>query len=103
MPDLTDSMVINTSNSSYLLSMTDTSSDIAFTALNSSASSGAGANTNTNNNNNTNNNTNNNGDQIDYNDNNSDSDTASNDDWDAIPIVNENGEQVPKDILALIR
>lgn len=34
MPDLTDSMVINTSNSSYLLSMTDTSSDIAVTALN---------------------------------------------------------------------
>lgn len=96
MPDLTDSMVINTSNSSYLISMTDTSSDIAFTALNSSASSGAGANTNTNNNNNTNNNTNNNGDQTDYNDNNSDSDTASNDDWDVIPIVNENGEQVPK-------
>lgn len=96
MPDLTDSMVINTSNSSYLLSMTDTSSDIAVTALNSSASSGAGANTNTNNNNNTNNNTNNNGDQTDYNDNNSDSDTASNDDWDVIPIVNENGEQVPK-------
>lgn len=96
MPDLTDSMVINTSNTSYLLSMTDTSSDIAVTALNSSASSGAGANTNTNNNNNTNNNTNNNGDQTDYNDNNSDSDTASNDDWDVIPIVNENGEQVPK-------
>ena len=96
MPDITDSMVINTSNSSYLLSMTDTSSDIAVTALNSSASSGAGANTNTNNNNNTNNNTNNNGDQTDYNDNNSDSDTASNDDWDVIPIVNENGEQVPK-------
>lgn len=90
MPDLTDSMVINTSNSSYLLSMTDTSSDIAVTALNSSASSGAGANTN-----NTNNNTNNNGNQTNYNDNYTDN-TTSYDDWDVIPIVNENGEQVPK-------
>ena len=94
MPDLTDSMVINTSNSSYLLSMTDTGSDIAVTALNSSASSGAGANTNTNSNNNTNNNTDNNGNQTNYNDNYSDNNTTSYDDWDVIPILNKNGEQV---------